>query len=161
MNLEEAKISLKSIRNHIEELKEIEDIILLVKFFNYSKSLLTCYSVSEIKIRCDEGKRDLYDRIVVDIPCDPRGNEGEISSRLFNKLWSKVEDVRTIEYKKEFEIAINIIDKETSKIVINHQTTTEDFLNQINRDYAIKFSHYIIEKSMNENEKTSKSKIKI
>lgn len=156
---EKIKEAISVVRQEKEHLEEVEDSLLLAKFFYDFKRLLIYYNAISIEAYPTQKEVDLrfkytlyYDR------------ENGFTGRefLFGSLKMSYEELNEPEYLSEFEKVIDIVKKNNVKLKsIKEKTTVDDFLNLFDPKYKVNYLKYFLEESLLPNENVKRVKTKI
>jgi hypothetical protein len=166
MSLEDTTNELANIRYKIAELKQFEEVYMLVKFYHDAQKMLI--RKDEIQINMILHSTSILERFITeyDYFIDDIKYRGE--DKLFKQLRNSHTNFRTDEYLKEYKVIAEIIAGQMEKkergqqfFIINKEITPENFLKQINPDYAIKYLHYGLDKSLPIHDEQKKTKYKI
>jgi hypothetical protein len=163
--VEETKNEISNIRQRIADLRLIEDIYLLAKFSQDAKNMLYRSTTDEIKICVYFYEKNILKKFVNKyIYTDMDGKKYPSEDSLYIQLRSSNGDFRTDDYLKEYTQVVSILEKKMGNgdcLILRRDTTPEDFLNQLDPDYAIKYAHYELNKNLSINDSQQKPKFKL
>jgi hypothetical protein len=163
--VEESKNEINNIRQRIADLRLIEDIYLLAKFSQDAKNMLYRSTTDEIKICVYFYEKNILKKFVNKyIYTDMDGKKYPSEDSLYIQLRSSNGDFRTDDYLKEYTQVVSILEKKMENgdcLILRQDTTPEDFLKQLDPDYAIKYTHYELNKSLSINDSQQKPKFKL
>jgi hypothetical protein len=164
MNLEDTKNELFNIRKDIENLKLLEEIYLLAKFCHDAKNILRRESTEEIKIYWIDNGRNILQKFKTEyIYNSIVGNKHPQQDDLHRQLRVSNGEFRTDEYLEEYKLVAGIMEKKIGdkKLVINKETTPEEFLKQIDPTYPILYTHHFVSRDLTINQLEKKPKTKL
>lgn len=166
MSLEDTTNELANIRHKIAELKQFEEVYMLVKFYHDAQKMLV--RKDEIQINMIFHSTSILERFITEYDYFIDGIKYRGEDKLFRQLRSSHTNFRTEEYLKEYKVIAETIVSQMEKkergqqfFIINKEMTPENFLQQINPEYAIKYLHYGLDKSLPINDEQKKTKYKI
>lgn len=163
MSLEDTTNELANIRQAIADLKEIEEIYLLAKFSHDAKDILR--QIDEIQIHVLFYKKDLLDKFITTY--NYKSDDGNIHPEeqpLYIQLRCCHGKFRENNYVEEYKVVAALLEKKFANgqaIKIKQDTTPEDFLRQLDPDYAIKYAHYELNKNLCINDSQQRQKFKL
>jgi hypothetical protein len=163
MSLEDTTNELANIRQAIFDLKEMEEIYLLAKFSHDAKEMLR--QIDEIQIHVIFREKELLKKFKTKY--NYHSDDGKTYSEeqpLYIQLRCCNGKFRENNYVEEYKVVAALLEKNMVKdqvITINPNTTPEEFLRQLDPEYAIKYAHYELNKSLSINGGQKKTKYKI
>lgn len=163
--IQETKGEISNIRQKIADLKLIEDIYLLAKFSQDAKNMLYRSSIDEIKICVCFYEKNILKKFVNKY--NYKSTDGNIYSEeqsLYIQLHCCHGDFRTDEYTEEYNSVVKILEKKMGNgdcIILREDTTPENFLRQLDPEYAIKYLHYGLDKNLSTNDTQQRPKVKL
>jgi hypothetical protein len=164
---ENTQQELNNIRHAILELKEMEEIYLLARFSQDAKYMLQSMlkKKSEIEIHIVSKETDILKKFKTKYLYHSNdGNSYPEEQSLYTQLRCSNGEFREKNYIEEYKIVAGLLSEKMQKgqiIIINEDTTPEDFLKQLCPDYAIKYSHYELNKDLSINNLQQKPKVKL
>lgn len=144
--------------------KLIEDIYLLAKFSHDIKNILYRGSMEELQIHIKVNVDEFTNKFISKYEYQIDGVKYPEETRFYSQFRCSNGKFRTDEYIEEYKQVVGILEKKMNKgqfLTVNRETTAEEFLKQIDPDYAIKYVHYDLDKELGTNNQQKKPKAKI
>jgi hypothetical protein len=162
---DETENEINQIRKQISDLKLIEDIYLLAKFCHDAKNVLYGNSTDEMKICVYFFEKNILKKFIAKYTYQSSdGKKYDQEDNLYTQMHSSNGEFRTDDYLSEYARIASILEKKMDNgdaIHLHKSTTAEEFLKQIDPEYAIRYYHYNLNKSLDLNENIKKPKVKI